>query len=131
MKKLQEKVRNMSIRKKIVFYMYVVLIPLLLLICIAVTVYRYRESCNEYARLQKQTINNLQSSLDIIEEDVRNLSLNLAINDDIRNILTAENPERINQDVQLWKNIAPMRMVEDMIALKGYIRRCRSTRKTG
>lgn len=122
MKKLQEKVRNMSIRKKIVFYMYVVLIPLLLLICIAVTVYRYRESCNEYARLQKQTINNLQSSLDIIEEDVRNLSLNLAINDDIRNILTAENPERINQDVQLWKNIAPMRMVEDMIALKGYIK---------
>ena len=102
--------------------MYVVLIPLLLLICIAVTVYRYRESCNEYARLQKQTINNLQSSLDIIEEDVRNLSLNLAINDDIRNILTAENPERINQDVQLWKNIAPMRMVEDMIALKGYIK---------
>lgn len=102
--------------------MYVVLIPLLLLICVAVTVYRYRESCNEYARLRKQNINNLQSSLDIIEEDVRNLSLNLAINDDIRNILTAENPESINQDVQLWKNIAPMRMVEDMIALKGYIK---------
>lgn len=74
MGRLREKIGNMSIRRKIVFYMYVVLIPLLLVICIAVTVYRYRESGNEYARLQRQNINNLQSSLDIIEEDVRNLS---------------------------------------------------------
>lgn len=41
MKKLRKKIRDMSIRKKIVFYMYIVLIPLLLLVCTAVTVYRY------------------------------------------------------------------------------------------
>ncbi|EET59124.1 HAMP domain protein [Marvinbryantia formatexigens DSM 14469] len=122
MGRLREKIGNMSIRRKIVFYMYVVLIPLLLVICIAVTVYRYRESGNEYARLQRQNINNLQSSLDIIEEDVRNLSLNLAINNDIRSILTTDDPEAVSRDVRLWQNLAPMRMVEDIIALKGYIK---------
>lgn len=109
MKKLRKKIRDMSIRKKIVFYMYIVLIPLLLLVCTAVTVYRYQESRKEYAQLQMQSINNLQSSLDIIEEDVRNLSLNLAINDEIREILCIEDPEIVNQDVKIWQNMAPMR----------------------
>lgn len=119
---MKEWIRNMSIKRKIVFYMYVVLIPLLLLICAAVTVYRYRVSRSEYEQLQRQSVNNLQTSLDIIEEDVRTLSLNLAINEDIRSILTAADPERINRDVKFWQNIAPMRMVEDSIALKGYIK---------
>lgn len=122
MKKLRKKIRDMSIRKKIVFYMYIVLIPLLLLVCTAVTVYRYQESRKEYAQLQMQSIKNLQSSLDIIEEDVRNLSLNLAINDEIREILCIEDPEIVNQDVKIWQNMAPMRWVEDSIALKGYIK---------
>ncbi|MDO5346071.1 MAG: histidine kinase [Lachnospiraceae bacterium] len=119
---MKEWIRNLSIKRKIVFYMYVVLIPLLLLICAAVTIYRYRVSRVEYVQRQTQSINNLQASLDIIEEDVRTLSLNLAINEDIRKILRAEDPESINRDVKFWQNIAPMRMVEDNIALKGYIK---------
>ncbi|MDO5541099.1 MAG: histidine kinase [Eubacteriales bacterium] len=122
MGRIRERIRNMSIRRKIVFYMYVVLIPILLCICIAVTSYRYKISKKEYEQLQKQSVNSLQASLDIIEEDVRNLSLNLAINEDIRNILLSDSPRELNQDVKLWQNIAPMRMVEDNIALKGYIK---------
>lgn len=111
--------------------MYVVLIPLLLIIYIAATVYRYRESREEYARLQRQNIYSLQSSLDIIEEDVRNLSLNLAINDDIRSILTADDPEAVSRDVRLWQNIAPCVWWRILLHSRVISRRCLFIRKTG
>ena len=78
----------MSIRKKIVFYAYAALIPILLVICLLITVYRCTEAQKEYGQLQENSIGTLAASLDIIQEDIHHLSLNIAINRDIRNILS-------------------------------------------
>lgn len=122
MKGINEKVRNMTIGKRIVFYTYIVIIPILILIYGAVTAYRYYTTREEYEIQQRNGINNLALSLNIVEEDVRYLSLNLAINQDILDILTSDDAETLNQDAQLWRHKAPMKTTEDTMALKGYIK---------
>lgn len=122
MKGFEEKIRNLSIGKKIIFYTYIVIIPILVLICIAVTIYRYYINQEEYLVQQRVGINNLALSLNIIEEDVRYLSLNLAINQEIQDVLTSGEAEVLNRDAQLWQHRTPVQMIEDTMALKGYIK---------
>lgn len=122
MRKLLEIIRNMSIRKKIILYTYLVVTPILLIICICVTGYRYVTTRENYEQLQKSSISSLGASLEIIRQDVHSLSLNLAINQQIQDILTSEIPELLNQDMQLWTHRAPVQFLEEIIALKGYVK---------
>ncbi len=122
MRRIKEKIRDISIGKRIIFYTYIIIIPILILICIAVTGYRYYVSQAEYRISQKTGMNNLALSLNILEEDVRYLSLNLAINQEIQEVLTAKNAETLNSDAQLWQHQTPVQMIEDIMALKGYIK---------
>lgn len=122
MRNIREKIRNMSIRKKIILYTYLVITPILLVICIIVAACRYISSREEYEEIQKGSISSLAASLEIIQQDVHNLSLNLAINQQIEDILTSEVPDQLNQDVQLWDHNAPVQFMEEIIALKGYIK---------
>lgn len=122
MKWIEGKFRDLSVGKRIIFYTYIIIIPILSLICIAVTGYRYYISQEEYKVQQRTDMNNLALSLDIVEEDVRYLSLNLAINQEIQDVLTSESAELLNYDAQLWQHRTPVQMIEDIMALKGYIR---------
>lgn len=63
MRRIKEDIRNLSIGKKIIFYTYIVIIPILVLICIAVTGYRYYINQQEYLVQQKAGMNNLALSL--------------------------------------------------------------------
>lgn len=122
MQSIKEKVRNLTIGKRIVFYTYIVIIPLLVLIYMALTWYRYYTTREEYELQQRAGINNLALSLNIVEEDVRYLSLNLAINQEIQDVLTSEDAEMLNEDAQLWRHRTPVQTFEDTMALKGYIK---------
>ncbi|MDO4306375.1 MAG: sensor histidine kinase [Eubacteriales bacterium] len=122
MGKIREKIRNMSIRKKIILYTYLVVTPILLIICICVTGYRYMTTKEEYEEIQSGSVSSLAASLDIIRQDVHSLSLNLAINQQIQDIFTSSSANRLNSDVQLWEHNAPVQFLEEIIALKGYIK---------
>lgn len=122
MEKIKERMRNMSIRKKIILYTYLVITPILLLICVAVTGYRYVTSKENYHQMQKSGINTLADSLDIIRQETNYLSLAISINQEIRDILEKGDAEKLNQDVKLWQNNTPVQMLEENISLKGYIK---------
>ncbi len=112
----------MSIRKKIVFYAYAALIPILLVICLLITAYRCTEARKEYEQIQENSIGTVAASLDIIQKEIHHLSLNMAINRDIRNILSASKPEALKEDPNLWMHETPVQMIEEIVALKGYIK---------
>ena len=121
-KKMRAAIEDMSIRKKIILYAYIGVVPLLFVICIMVTIYRYVTSCESYVQLQKDGISSLASSLEIIQKEAETLSLNMAVSQDIQNILKCQTPEILNQDVKMWVNNAPVQMLEENIALKGYVK---------
>ncbi len=107
-KKMRAAIEDMSIRKKIILYAYIGVVPLLFVICIMVTIYRYVTSCESYVQLQKDGISSLASSLEIIQKEAETLSLNMAVSQDIQNILKCQTPEILNQDVKMWVNNAPV-----------------------
>lgn len=65
-------------------------------------------------------IQSLSDSISLVMEDVKNLSTYIAINQEVNQILSSNQPEQLNQDTGLWKKKDAIQMVEDMIALKGY-----------
>lgn len=119
---IKHRIRNMSIRTKIIFYAYTVLVPLLLTICSLMTAYRYTAAREEYDQLQENSVSALAASLDIIQEGINHLSLNMAINQDIREILTSAEPRALNADPNLWMHETPVQIIEEIVALKGYVK---------
>lgn len=122
MQKITQWINGLSLKKKIIYYSYAVLIPLLLIICSLMTIYNFGKAQEE---IQDNIFHNLKSLSDNTEtvmKDVENLSTYIAINKGINDVLMSKNPRKLNQDHQLWEHEAPIRMVEDMIALKGYIK---------
>ena len=119
---IRKKIGDMNIRKKMIFYVYMILIPILLVICSLIASYRYSETRDEYDERQKSSVSTLATSLDIVQQDVNYLSLNMAINQDIRSILNASDVQSLNADSSLWVHEAPVQMIEEIVALKGYVK---------
>lgn len=122
MRYIQERVRNLSIRHKILYGSYLIIMPILLLFFLMITALRYSTVRENYIRQQMDSVANLASSLEILFRDVHDLSLTLSINTEILDILCTPKPDQLNQDSELWAHRTAIRMVEDIVALKGYIK---------
>jgi len=122
MNKIKNRVNHLHIKQKMLFYSYSIITPILLIICTVFMIYNYMEI--QTVR-RESNINDIQSFADganIIFHDVRDLSAYLAISTEINKILTSDNVAKLNRNTRLWQQEAPMQVVEDMMALKGYIR---------
>lgn len=119
---LRAKIQNMGIKQKLIFYCYLIMTPILLLISTAMAFRNYYKTLDAQAEVNAKSVQSLAENIDVLQTDVEDMSTYLYINQDIIRILTATNAEELNEDVQLWLNDAPMKMIQDMIALKGYIK---------
>lgn len=122
MNKIKERISGLSINKKIIYYSYLVIVPILLVICIFFMMRNYKEVKLARQEANMSNIQSLSDSISLVMTDVNNFSTYIAINQEVNQILTSNQPERLNQDTRLWQNEDVMQMVEDMMALKGYIR---------
>lgn len=122
MKKLKEWTRRLSVRKKVIFYGYVTITPVLLIVCTVLLFYNYRRGLDEHLENDIMEINSIEDSVEMLQKDVEDISTYICINNDVRNILSAKNGKELNRNPQLWLEQAPMQIVQDMIALKGTIK---------
>lgn len=113
---------GLSIKKKIIYYSYLVIIPILLLICVIFLVKNYGEATQARQEMNSNNIQNLSDSIGLVLADVNNLSTYIALNQEVNQILTSDQTEILNQNPRLWQNEDVMKMVEDMMALKGFIK---------
>lgn len=112
----------MSIRQKIIFYVYLVISPILIFIMMGIMITTYKDTKSQQIEADSNVVKSLDNSISVIQTEISDLSVYICINDDIRKILTSDNAEGMNADSRLWYNDAPMKMIQDMIALKGYIK---------
>lgn len=122
MKRIRQWVDRLSVKKKLVFYGYLTLTPVLILICIILVVNNYNKVCADKLENDKTGVNTLAESLSILQTDIKDFSTYICINNDIHALLTTREAEIKNQNAKLWLEEAPMEMVQDMMALKGYIK---------
>lgn len=122
MKRIRQWIDCLSVKKKLVVYGYLTITPVLILICLVLIV-------NNYTKVREQKLSNdrtgvatLAESLSILQAEIKDFSTYVCINNDVRQLLTAENVEEKNENAKLWVEEAPMEMVQDMMALKGYIK---------
>lgn len=120
--KIKNYINRFNIRKKIIFYSYLVITPILLVISAVLFINNYHNTLQEQIDHQTMQVKSVADSLEVLQNDVTDLSTSIYVNYEITRILTDSNPEQINQDSQLWLNQAPTVFLRDMMALKGYIK---------
>ena len=122
MTKIKKWVSNLSIKKKIIFYSYSVITPILLIICGILILSNYGNVQETRQETNVKDIKGLSDGVNIILRDVADLSSYIAISTEVNQILDASNSEELNTNARLWLQKASMQTVEDMIALKGEIK---------
>ena len=121
MNRIRKWVDQLSVRKKLIFYGYLIISPVLIVICGILLFYNY--SRNSKSRLEND-LNDVQALADSVasqQKEIKDFSSYICINEDVRNLLTAENVSRLNLNSRIWLDAAPMQFVQDMISLKGNI----------
>ncbi len=122
MQKIRLWIHDMGIRKKLIYYSYLVITPVLLLISIVLVVRNYGRMEDSRKLTQMQSVQSLEDNVDVLRQEMQNICTYLCINEDISKILRSQDTEALNQNFQLWLDKAPMNIVLDMIALKGFIK---------
>lgn len=115
-------VNGLSVKKKLIFYGYVTISPVLFLICLVLFLNNYSKVAQERLANDISGVNSLAESVDMFLTEVKDISTYICINEQIHSLLTIEQPEQLNQNAKLWIEEAPMEIVQDMISLKGDIK---------
>lgn len=122
MRQIRTWTSRMNIRKKLVFYSYAIITPILLLISILLFVHNYRSAVKKEEEGCIQNVRNISDSINVLQNDIIEMGTYICINDEIRQILTTDEPQQLNQDARLWLNYASMQIIQDMVAISGQIK---------
>ena len=122
MKRLKYWVLGLSIRKKLIFYSYVIITPILLLVSVLLFLYNYNLAQEAEEETCYQSVLGLSDSIEVMQTRIMEFGTYICINHDITRILSAQDPTEINRDSQLWLHDAPMKIIQDMVALNGQIK---------
>lgn len=119
MRWVKEWISRLSIRKKLIFYSYVIVTPILLLICCLLFYRNYKTAAMEEEENTQQSIKRLSDSIEVLQKNIMRMGTYICINTEITKLLTAENADELNLDAQVWYHQAPMQIIQDMMALDG------------
>ena len=123
MKRLRQKINSLSVKKKLVFYGYLIITPVLIVVCVVLLFSNYNKVLNERLENDLSSVNALADSVNVLQRDIKDFSTYICINNDVRKLLTiAGQRERdeMNQNAKLWLEEAPMQIIQDMMAIKGH-----------
>lgn len=121
-KKVSRLTEYFNIRQKIIFYVYLVISPILIFITTFILISTYKDTKNQQIEADSNVVRSLDRSISVIQTELSDLSVYICINSDIGAILTSGEPDKLNEDSRLWYTRAPMKIIQDIIALKGYIK---------
>mgnify|MGYP007128096388 CR=1 FL=1 len=86
---MRQKIRNMNIRKKLVFYSYLIITPILLLISSIMFVRNYRKNVKEEQEQYLKSVENLSEGIDTMLNGLSELGTYICINQDILDMKAA------------------------------------------
>lgn len=122
MKQFGERIRKMSIRQKLVFYSYAIITPILLLISVFLLAHNYHSAVHSEEERCIQNVQSISDSIGVVQKNIMEMGTYISINEEIKKILTVDEPEELNRDARLWQNRAPMEIIQDMVAIDGQIK---------
>lgn len=122
MEQMKRWVLGLSIRRKLIFYSYLFVTPVLLLICCLLFYRNYVDAVQKEEDGCISDVTRLSDSIVELQRNIVEMGTYISINNDITRILKSDKPEKLNEDVQIWTHEAPMQIIQDMVALDGQIK---------
>lgn len=119
---MRKRIRDASIRTKLICYSYMIITPILLVISVCLFASNYRKSASAEREVYQRNVENLSDGIDTMLGSIIEFGTYISINNDILAILSSADQAALNADSQLWVHNAPMRTLQDMIALNGQIK---------
>lgn len=114
--------KSFKCEKKLIFYGYLIITPVLVLICLVLLFLNYRSLVDKQLETNVSNVNMLSDSIHVLQTEVKDFSTYICINNSVHDLLVNTNPEEKNKNAKLWQDDAPMQLVQDMISLKGHIK---------
>lgn len=122
MQQIRNWIRRLSIRWKLIFYSYIVITPILLLISILLLLHNYQSAVQSEEDRCIQNLQSVSDNISVMQKNIMEMGTYICINEEIKWILTVDDPEELNHDARLWLNHAPMKIIQDMVAINGQIK---------
>ncbi len=122
MNQIRDWIRRLSIRWKLVFYSYIIITPILLLISTLLLIHNYLSAVRSEENQYIQNVQGISDSISVVQKNIMEMGTYISINEEIKRILTADEAEEWNRDARLWLNHAPMKIIQDMVAIDGQIK---------
>lgn len=122
MKRLKNWLNSLSLKRKLVFYSYLILTPILCAISCLLFFYNYQEAVQSEEASNIHSVISLSDSIEVIQNSIIEMGNYICINNEVTRILTSDYPEELNKNTQLWLHEAPMQMIQDMMALDGQMK---------
>ena len=79
MKRIRQWVDRLSVKKKLVFYGYLTITPVLVLICVAMVINNYKKECAKRLENDLTSVNTLSESFGILQTDIKDFSTYICI----------------------------------------------------
>lgn len=121
-KQIKDWILGLSIRKKLIFYSYLVITPVLLCVSVLLFLHNYQSAVHSEEENNMQTVLSVSGSIGEIQKNIMEMGTYICINNDINKILTSGNPQELNRYVRLWLEHAPLQIIQDMVAIDGQIK---------
>ena len=121
MSRIRTWVNQLSVKKKLIFYGYLIISPVLIIICGVLLFTNYKRNSKSRLDNNRNDVLALAEGISVLQTEIKDFSSYICINDEVRRLLMADNVSGLNQNSRVWQDDAPMQFVQDMISLKGNI----------
>lgn len=125
MEKIRQWVNRLSIKKKLIFYGYLTVSPVMILISLVLLIFNYDKTKEEWLDGNLSNVTALSESLNAVQTEVKDFTTYLCINTQLKQLLKTDNKNNIeekNKNARLWEEETPIEYVQNVLALKGYIK---------
>lgn len=113
--------RKMSVRNKMLFAVYLILVPTIIFASAFTTVTSYQDTIENMAGVYQRFTWNVSNDISYIQQDVMDISNYLAVNADVHNVLISS-ADAYADDKLFWDTNTPLSMLKDILAIKSSIR---------
>ena len=107
-KKIKKWVNRLSVKMKLIFYGYAIITPVLLVICVGMLLHNYKSVTEEQLIDNKASVVSLAESINLLQSDIKDYTTYICINQQIRDLLVAQDVDQLNANARLWQEDAPM-----------------------
>ena len=122
MKRIRQWVNGLNIKRKLIFYGYLTVSPVIILISLALLIFNYDRERQKWLDGNLSNISVLSENFNAVQTEVKDYTTYLCINTQLSKLLTSRDIENKNRNARLWEEETPIQYVQNVLALKGYIK---------